>query len=89
MPGGNKKVTCLNKPAAESNYKKYLHVAALKNFCLEKFLEIIIKASMADFLDFQHILLNNFRRMRFEVWEFFEAHFILYIKKNNQTTKAS
>ena len=49
--------------------KKYLFVAVFKNFCSEKFLQIIIKASVEDFIFskipcFQHILLNAFRRMR-------------------------
>ena len=48
--------------------KKYLFVAVFKNFCSEKFLQIIIKASVEDFIFskipcFQHILLNAFRRM--------------------------
>ena len=53
-----------------------MSVVYLKNFLFESFLEIIIKASVADFIFskipcFQHILLNKYRRMRLKCEKYY------------------
>ena len=77
----------INPSPFEVTNRPLFHLAALKNFWSENFLEIIIKPCVADFIFsrtpcFRHILLNTFRRIRLK----HEYYSLRHILKKIKTT---
>ena len=71
----------------------YMCGAALKNIFSENFLQIIINASLTEFIFskipyIQHILMNTFRRMRLNYGNFSLRRILFYTLKQHSDYKS-
>ena len=76
-----------------SNFQNYLPVAVLKNFCSEKFLQIVIKTFVVDFifskiLCFQHIFLSSLRLMHLKYENYSLRRMLFQTSKQHSVDKS-